>query len=39
MEEAAAMEIKAKPAAMATVFSAPSAEVPALPELIALSAT
>lgn len=39
MEEAAAMEMSASPAARAAVFSAPSEDVPALPELMELSAT
>ncbi|KAG9155715.1 hypothetical protein Leryth_003986 [Lithospermum erythrorhizon] len=38
MDEAAATEIKAMPAAIAAVFSTPSEEDPAVPELIALSA-
>ena len=37
--EAAATEIRPMPAAMAAVFSAPSDDEPAVPELIALSAT
>jgi hypothetical protein len=39
MDEAAATVMRTSPAAMAAVFSAPSADVPAVPELMALSAT
>ncbi|PQQ17349.1 hypothetical protein Pyn_21410 [Prunus yedoensis var. nudiflora] len=39
IDEAAATEMSASPAAIAAVFSAPLAEDPALPELIPLSAT
>jgi len=39
IEEAAATAIRAMPATIAAVFSAPSADDPAVPELIALSAT
>lgn len=38
IEEAAATEMRARPAAMAAVFSAPAEDEPAVPELIALSA-
>lgn len=39
IDEAAATAINARKAEMAFVFSAPSEEEPAVPELIALSAT